>query len=92
MIKQRDLDIFQHIQMRYQVKRLKYKTDFTIPNGRQLLIGQHRHILTIDPITAGSRLIQATQHIQQCRLAGARCTGDGDKFARFDMQRDIAQG
>ena len=59
---------------------------------RKFVIGIFGDILSGDEDFSGARFVEASDNIQQRRLATAGRTGDGGEESSLDRERDFAQG
>jgi len=71
---------------------LKHEPDLPIPDCRQIVVRQTRHVAAVEVIRAACRPIEAAENVHQGRLAGAGRPDDGDEFAALNRERDAAQG
>ena len=83
--------ILLHIQFGNQVEGLKDKTNVLPPEHGQLLLGQGKHILPVDPDAARCGIVQRAHNIQQRAFAGAGFSNDGNKFPPADGERNLIQ-
>ena len=66
LVKQRHLDVFQDVELLYQIVGLENKTDFSGPYFGKLIIGQVRYTLASQQIFAACDMIKTTK--QTARL------------------------
>ena len=71
-----------------KIEGLKYKTDFFIPDIRELIIRQILHIFPVEYVGAGRRTVQSSQNMHERRFSGTGRSHDRDKFPIFDLKID----
>ena len=74
---------------RNQIECLKDETDLAAAESRQLSVGHGRQIGTVDDHAAFIRGSESRHDMQQCALARAASSHDGDEFPFFDRKADI---
>src|SRR5205814_680569 len=75
-----------------QVEALKDEADFAVANVGQHGAVQATDVLTIEPVRARRRPVQAADEVHQGRFARAARSDDGDEFAALHGQGYAAQG
>src|SRR3954465_13499071 len=85
----REHHVFEHRAIRQQVKRLKHESDALTAQSRALAVGEFAGIDAIEEVRAAGGLIEAADHVEECRLSRAGWTGDGKPFAPFEHQINI---
>ena len=70
---------------------MKHETDLAIANGRELVVIHFGDALAVELVAAGSRRIEATQHVHERRFAAAARPHDSDIFVAVNLQGDAAQ-
>jgi hypothetical protein len=78
------LDVFGDRQCRYQVERLEHETEPMPAPSRAFRLRQHREIGVVDAHDARVGGLEPADQPQQCRLAGAAASHDGDELAALD--------
>src|SRR5437762_10249571 len=74
-----------------QVVLLEYETDHGLSHTRSLGVGHLRQVMIVYRYRAGGRGCQATDDVEQRRLAGAGGSDDRNELAALDHQVDSAQ-
>ena len=64
-IGQRQLHVFLHVQLVNQVEALEHKAYLTLAHSRALALLQRAHLLSVEPIPAGSGIVEQAQDVQQ---------------------------
>src|SRR6266700_7741336 len=85
-VDQSDLDVLRHIQVIDQVEILEHKSNARPAVQGELLLRTACDVLTHEPIGSGSRRVDETQDVEECRLATARRPHDRQKLAGPDLQ------
>lgn len=91
-LQQRILDIFFGRQNRKKIEGLKYKTNRSPPQFRELIGRLSTHILATYEYFSAGRCIDATDKIEQSGLATSGRTRYRDEGTILDAQRDMFQG
>jgi hypothetical protein len=92
VIDERQLDIVERACARQQVEGLEDESDFLVPDSREFIVIQFADELTVEPVLAFRRRVEAANEVHQSRFAGARGTHDRDVFILLDAEVDAAQG
>jgi hypothetical protein len=90
-IDRRHFDIFQRIEIGQQLVALEDETEMLAPELGQLIGLEPRDVASGEPVFAGPAVIEAAEHVHQCRLAGAGLSDDGDHLAGLDVEVDILE-
>ena len=57
------------------------------------IVGRHAgHVLPVDQDAARGRRLEAREHAQERRLAGARAAEQAEQLALVDVERDVVDG
>jgi hypothetical protein len=88
---ERQCDIVPHREARQEIEGLKHETQLPSSEDRPPPFGYTVQILSVDLDSSGTRLIDSSQHVQECALAGPTGTDDGDKLSVFDRDIYIAK-
>ena len=70
-IGQRHQDVLQRRRARQQVEALEDETDYPVAQPGPLLGGEPGYLPAVQPVLAGSRVVQATEDVHQRAFAGA---------------------
>ena len=84
-------DVFQHAAVRQQVERLEDEADAAASQAGPLVVGQTGRVDAVDEVSPAGRCVEATDDVQQGRLAGARRASDRQPVAAVKRQVDIHQ-
>jgi hypothetical protein len=68
------------------MEALKHKTNLAISEIGALPLGPAKHVLSLESINSSIRTVQASQNVQQRRLAAAGWAGQGNKLPAGDLQ------
>jgi hypothetical protein len=74
-------NIFQRCRARQEIEALKNKPDFFIANFRERVAVHLTDVNAIEQIPAGSRLIQASNHVHKGGFTRAGWSHHGNKFS-----------
>ena len=88
---QRQRHVFQAIQRREQVEKLKYESDFIAPNARQIVVGEVSQIFALDPNFSRRRPVQASHQIEKSGFTRSGGTNDRDDLPFRNIQIDIME-
>ena len=92
VVDQRQLHVVQRAGAGQQVEGLEDEADFLVADAGQLVVIQFADQLTVEPVVALGRRIEAADQVHERGLAGARRAHDGHVFVVLDAQGDAAQG
>ena len=90
--KDRQSDVFGHIQHRNQIVELVDQAYLTPAEDGQLVLILSKDILTFQKHFASCGTIHASQNVQQRGFAGTGRTDDGNKLPLLDREGYIVQG
>ena len=90
-VDQRQLDIVQRGGAGQQIKGLEDETDFFVANTRKFVVIKFADELSVEPVAALARGIEAADEVHQRRFARARRSHDGDVFVALDPDVDATQ-
>src|SRR5439155_21285366 len=82
---QRQRDIFDAIQRRQQVEKLKDEADLVAANTSEIVIREFAKILAFDSNLAGCGPVKAADQVQERRLSRTGRSDNGDNLALLDM-------
>ncbi len=85
----RQHDIFQRIQMRQQLERLKYETQLCFTQSGPTIFVERKNIHAIQLDRALGRHIKASKQAQQRRLARAGSTDNRERCTRLHGKIDV---
>src|SRR5262249_15943987 len=71
-----------------QIELLKHEADLAAANLRQAVPAERADLGAIEMVGAGCWLIQTSENVHQCRLAGTRWSHDRGEFTTRDLERD----
>ena len=76
---------------RQQVEALEDEPDLLVADDGQLVLRHPRHVVAVEEVLAGRRLVEAPDDVHERRLAGARRAGHRHELARLDVEVHAAQ-
>ena len=91
-VHQRDLYIFQQIQLGQEIVLLEDEAKHLVPNLCQLIFVHLAHIPALEEVGALRGYIQAADDIHTCGLARTGGTYDGHEFPLADLKGDVVGG
>ena len=92
LIDQRQLHVFQHVQVLDQVVLLEDEADLLVADAAQLPVAQLPDVHPVQQILAPCGDVQTAQHVHHGRLAGAGLAHHRHELALFNIQRNAVQG
>ena len=84
-------DIFVYILGRKQTEILKNRADITA-KLQELDVGEFPYVPRAEKDRAFGGNHFGKKHLEECGLAGARMSDDGDEFSRVNSQRNVGDG
>jgi hypothetical protein len=90
-IEQRQLDIVQGGRSGQQIKALKDKAEFVAADGGPLARTEAADLDPVQPVPTGSRRVEATQQVHECRLARPRGSDHCNELTPVDRQADTVE-
>ena len=87
-VRERHRHVFQGARARQQVEILEDEAELVVAHQGALVVGQRRHILTVEPVFARRRAVQAAQDVHQRALARSGGPHQRDQFPAGDRHRD----
>ena len=75
-----------------KIEGLEHEAYFFVPQRRQISIAELRRILAEKRIDACGGAVKKPENMHERGFAGTGRAHDRDKFPRFDLQVDAAQG
>ena len=91
-VDQREFDVVQRGGPRQEVEGLEDEADFLIANAGQFVVVEFTDQLSVQPVLAFARSVEAADQIHQRRFARAGRSHDGDVFVALDAQVHSPQG
>ncbi len=91
VIDQRKLHIMQRSRSSQQIERLKHKPNLLVANPRQLIVIELRNVMSIQPVLALRRRIQAADQVHQRRFPRTRWSHDRNILVMLDPQVHTTQ-
>ena len=88
---QRQPDVLETGERRQQVEELEDEADLVPPHSRQIVVGETREQLAVDPHVARACGVEAADEVEQRGLAGSRRPDDRHHLAAIDRQRDVVE-
>ena len=86
-----DIDVVEKVEVRDQVKGLKDKADFLIPDSGSGGITQIADIFTFELVSAGIKGLQQSCKVEECGFTGTGRSRYRDKFTVIYIQMQIVQ-
>src|SRR6516225_7118712 len=87
----REHHVFERIQIRHQVKLLEHETDFLRAVTHQFVFAQVGQVHAVHNHVSRSKRIEATQNVDQRRLAGTRRSHQCDPLAGLNFERNTIE-
>ena len=78
-------------QRRDQVVELEYEADVVAPVGREAIVVQRAQVVIAEAHGAGGRMVQASQDVEQRRLARAGGPEQDDQFPGVEIEIHAGQ-
>ena len=86
-IDQRQLHVVQRRRAGQQVERLEDEPDLPVPDAGQLVVGEPRDLLAVEPVFAAGGRVEAAEQVHHGGLARARGPHDGHILVPADVER-----
>jgi hypothetical protein len=84
-------NVLQRRQGRDQMKGLKYETEGTVAQRRQLVLGQIGNVMAFDADLSGVGAVETRKQAEQRRFSAAAAAADDQKFPRPHRKVDISE-
>jgi len=90
-VNQRQLDVVEGTGARQQVEGLEHEPDLFVADPRQFIVGQIAHLLTVEPVFAPRRRVEAADEVHERRFPRTRRAHDGHELVALHLDLDAAQ-
>src|SRR3546814_6174701 len=90
-VTQRDVAVFEQVQVRYQVEALEDEADLLVAQLAALVVRQALDVFAVEGELAAGEGLQQPGDVEEGGLAGTGRTGDGDELAFLHVQVERTQ-
>ena len=90
-IGQRQLDVFENGEVADEIEALEDETDLAIANARAFRKREVRDFAALERVAAVRRRVEQAEDREQRRFSATGRTGDGDIFARANIEMNAGE-